>query len=172
MPTRKTFLFLFSAALGAVLLLAACGSTSTTSNPPVPTATPSPLATSPTTAASATPFCGLDVTHPLAATPFTVSDPTGLRTQTPAGQQAFNAQVKAVLLPYTRLTAGLVEVFAGGADSASGEDFALAAIQALNLLADQQFVFSHKYTYFQSFWDGSLSKDQIRLQIVFYQCGG
>jgi ABC-type transport system substrate-binding protein len=181
MLTRKRLAALGSAALAALLLLSACGgSTSTTSHPPAPSATttaaitPSatvPQAASPTVSASATPFCGLDVAHPLDIAPFMVADPVGLRTQTPAGQQAFDEQVKAILLPYTRFTAGLVEVFGGGTDAGAGADFAQDAVLALNLLAAQHFVFSSQQTFFQNFWDGNIGADQIRLLILFYQCG-
>ncbi len=174
MIKTKRLAALGSAALLAVFLLSACGgATSTTTHPPAPSATPSQVVVSPTVtvSASATPFCGLDVTHPLDIAPFTVADPVGLRTQTPAGQQAFDEQVKALLLPYTRLTAGLVEVFGGGSDAGAGADFAQDAIQALNLLATQNFIFSSQKTFFQSFWDGNMGADQIRLLILFYQCG-
>jgi hypothetical protein len=175
MLISKRLAALGSAALAGLLLLSACGgATSTTTHPPVPSATATQVVVSPTVTAiaSATPFCGLDVTHPLDIAAFTVADPDGLRTQTAAGQQAFDEQVKAILLPYGGLTAGLVEVFGGGPDPAAGADFALDAIQALNVLADQQFIFSHQHTYFQNFWDGNLASDQIRIQVVFYQCGG
>ncbi|HEY7127819.1 MAG TPA: hypothetical protein VH540_28070 [Ktedonobacterales bacterium] len=174
MLTSKRLAALGSAALIASLFLSACGGTSgTTSHPPAPSATPSRVAlatATPTVSASATPFCGLDVTHPLDIAAFTVADPVGLRTQTAAGQQAFDNQVKALTQPYALSTAGLVEVFGGGADAGTGTDFAQDAITALNLLADQKYIFSHQLTFFQSFWDGSLGNDQIRIQVVFYQC--
>lgn len=177
MIKTKRLAALGCAALVALLLLSACGAAPTTTHPPAPspTTTPTHVIVSPTITVSASPsatsFCGLDVTHPLDIAPFTVADPVGLRTQTPAGQQAFDNQVKALLLPYSRLTAGLVEVFGGGTDRAAGEDFAQDAIQALNLLATQQFIFSSQRTFFQNFWDGNMGADQIRLLVLFYQCG-
>jgi hypothetical protein len=171
--TKKRLLLLGSAALCAALLLSACGgASSTTSHPPAPSATPPPAVSPTVSAATPTPFCGLDASHPFDTLPFTVSDPTGLRTQTPTGQQAFDAQVKTLLLPYARLTAGLVEVFGGGPDVASGEDFALDAVQALLLFSDQQFIFSRAHTFFQNFSDQSLASNQIRMLLVFYNCGG
>ncbi len=178
MLTSKRLAALGSATLIAVLFLSACGgATSSTSHPPVPSATPSQIALATATAtatvsASATPFCGLDVAHPLDIAAFTVADPNGLRTQTAAGQQAFDDQVKTLMLPYSSSTAGLVEVFGGGTDAGAGADFAQDAIMALNLLADQKYIFSHQLTYFQSFWDGNLGSDQIRIQVLFYQCTG
>lgn len=176
MLTSKRLAALGGATLIAVLFLSACGgATSSTSHPPVPSATPSQVVlvtATATVSASATPFCGLDVTHPLDIAAFTVADPNGLRTQTAAGQQAFDTQVKALTLPYSSSTAGLVEVFGGGTDAGAGADFAQDAIMALNLLADQKYIFSHQLTYFQSFWDGNLGSDQIRIQVVFYQCNG
>jgi hypothetical protein len=134
------------------------------SKPPTPTpflcATPTPTHT-PTN-------CGLNIT-PQDIGPFTVNDPNGLSTDSAAGQQSFNDQVKALFDPYKNKKAGLVEIFGGGGgDVGTGIRFATHAQTAMQLLAQQKFIFDTTKTLFQPLADISLNTDQIEMKVFFY----
>lgn len=139
---------------------------------PTPKPTPTPIAVAPTPTPTATPgICGLDP-HPLQLPPFTVGDPAGLRAQAADAEHAFATQVHDALGDYAAKTAGLAEVsggsFFGSADVTDGESLAQGAIDGLNLLAGQHYIFTADRTIYQPFWDGDIGSDQIRLIVFFY----
>jgi len=155
--TALAMLFLVANTVGHVL-------------PPTPTPTPIAVALTPTP--TATPgICGLDP-QPLQLPPFTASDPAGLRAQVADAESAFAVQVHDALGDYAETTAGLAEVsggsFFGSADVADGESLAQGAIDGLNLLAGQHFIFTADRTIYQPFWDGDIGSDQVRLIVFFY----
>lgn len=119
--------------------------------------------------------CGIQ-RQPVAPITFTVSDADTLRKKNKGAEQAFSVQVRSGTATYAGRVVGLAEVFGGSyrgvADVADGMTLAKGAIDALSSPAgasDTGAMFSPSDTVFQSYWDGDLNGQQVKVILFFYQ---
>lgn len=140
--------------------------------------------TSGTTTAGISSQCGLEG-RPLAPLTFTLSqsDADALRKRNAAAEKSFSARVHSATTSDAERVVGLVEVYGGSyngtADVYDGLTLAKGAIEALSASASSATTlssgptFSQRNTLFQSFWDGDLKGQQVKVVMFLYQsdCG-
>ena len=143
---------------------------------PVPKPTPTPSVSPGVNGPTPTPvICGLSP-KPQPNIYVTIANDSGLRNLSPAAEQQaageIKTQIKARLGSDFTGTVGLAQVWGGSyngnLDVGDGTNLAKGAIASLNLLAGDDYLFTHDKTIYQPLWLGNLQSNQIMLTLFLY----